>query len=223
MVVKSKLDTIINKYFSTVDSIEIHRGYDKDILIIKAGLKNICIDTERSVTSKTINGLKKAERKTVIGKSGSERDRVYISSGYGGKSVLLAAIIGIADYIDKNNIEVFEGNEGYDVNHKDLSGNISVRGFGNNHIYNLEFVPKGLNTIHGLVEKKLYRIFGEYFGISALDEELMNKVRFCEDHEIVDYFESIKDTTEIDIYGTKFIGKAGLELREYKKNYPACF
>lgn len=223
MVVKSKLNTSINRYFRTVDNIEIHRGYGKDIIVIKSGLKNICIDTERSVTSKTINGLKKAERKTVIGKSGSERDRVYISSGSGGNSMLLGAVIGIADYIDKNNIEVFEGNEGYEVNHKDYSGNISVRGFGNNHIYNLEFVPEGLNSVHNLVEQSLYRIFGEYFGISALDEELMNKVRFGEDHEVVDYFESIKDTTEIDVYGTKFIGKAGLELREYKKNYPACF
>ena len=214
MVVRSQLGGL-NDYLRTIKSIEIHRGYDKDIISIKSSLRDMYIDTERSVTSRSINGLKNAERKTTCNRTHTvERDRVVMHIGTeSSKTIFLAAIIGVADYLEKNNISEFDGMEGYEVNHKDFSGNILLQGFGNNHIYNLEVVPEGLNTTHKLVEYRLHNMFGRYFGISALDEELMNKVRFGTDIDVRQYLMEIAEMTELDENGTPYIGKAGLELR----------
>lgn len=223
MKVKSLLGGTTNKIVRAITDIEIHHGYDTDLIIIKSGIRNICIDTARSVFSKTVKGLKTAQHKLWYNSTGTvERERIIISTGDGTTSSYLATVCGVVDYIYCNHITEFEGFEGYEINHKDFSGNGLVRGFTNNHLYNLEFVPKGLNDIHRHVENRLYKMFGRYFGVSALDEELMNKVKYGEDIEVKQYLMSIADQTEVDEHGTPYIGRAGLELKEYKKKYTSC-
>lgn len=221
MVVKSKISGAINDYLRTVEDISIEEYPETEIVTIKSSSKNFVLDTEESLSSTSRSGLKKAERKFNVGDY-DVRDTVTV--GLTGREnntrIQFASLAGVAQDIKAFDMFEFEGMEGLAVNHIDMTGNKKRRGFINNRLYNLELCTDSQNTIHKVCVEKLQELYpGKYFGISALDTELTNNIRFKEDDEIKAYMDSIADTAEIDKNGTIYIGMAGLKLRMWKNKW----
>lgn len=221
MVVKSKISGAMNDYLKTVSEISIEEYPETEIISFKSSAKNFVLDTEESLSSTSRSGLKKAERKFDVGEY-SVRDTVTVTleGRENNTRVNFSGLLGVAQYIKAFDLDEFEGMEGLAINHIDMTGNKKRRGFVNNRLYNLELCTDSQNTIHKYVVEKLQKIYPDrYFGVSAMDLELINAVRFKEDDEIKAYMDSVVDTAEVDKHGTIFIGMAGLKLRMWKRKW----
>ena len=221
MVVKSKIHGAINDYLRTVSNISIEEYPETEIVTFESSAKNFVIDTAENISSTSRSGLKKAERKFNVGDY-DVRDSVTVrlAGRENNTRIQFASLAGVAQYIKGFDIQEFEGMEGLAINHIDLTGNMNRRGFINNRLYNLELCSDSQNTIHKVCVERLMELYpGKYFGISALDLELTDKVRNLDDDEVKQYMDSIADTAEIDKNGTIFIGMAGLKLRMWKNKW----
>lgn len=229
MEVQSKVKGAINDYLRTVTFIGRRVCKDKDILEFRSKAKNIFVDTSTGASSTTLNGLKSARTKQIINKNKecdiiSIRDSVQValSDRENNTTLFIGQLVAVANYIEDNNIKVFKGYEGYEANHIDFSGNEVTRGFTNNRAFNLELVEENQNSRHKEAEIRLHKLFGKYLGISAADDELIDKILCGDAGEIESYINLILNTVEIDTYNTvktPFLGKAGLMLREYKAKH----
>lgn len=219
--VRSNLGGSVNNYFSTVKNISVEVLPATEIISIESELKNIFMDTGRSVSSTSKNWLPKATRKFKTDYYGM-RDLCQLpkKGGNTGTTGNYACIAGVAAYLYFNNINEFDDFTGFSVNHMDLSGNYCTRGFSNNRLYNLELCSLSENKIHDRVIHKLHdEVYpGYWFGVSALDHDLIDHIRFNDDIEdIRRYCDSIADTCEFDGHGTIYLGQAGLNLRRWKQ------
>lgn len=228
-MVKSTLKGAINDYLRTVNDVQIRCYPETEVISVKSNVKNIHIDTLSSTSSSSISGLSKAEKKLDIGEySVRETITVGLPNRKNNTRINLSCLCGVLSYIKEKNIKEFEGMEGMSINHMDKTGNRKIHGYTNNRLYNLEFCSLSQNSIHGNCIDELERLYpGKRFAISALDDELINVLRFGKgDDKATDeendrfkkaYMDSIAYTGEYDKHGTLYIGKAGLRLREWKK------
>lgn len=229
IIVRSTIQGGINDYIKTIEDIQIRLYPETEIISIKSKAKDIHIDTLASVSSKSLSGLAKAERKLDINKH-SIRDTITVTleGRKNNTRLYLSSLVGVLAHIKENKIEKFDGMEAMSINHMDKTGNMMIYGYSNNRLYNLELCSLSQNTLHGICVDELERLYpGKRFAISALDDELINVLRFGADKEDATdeendrfkkaYMDSIAYTGEFNNYGVLYIGKAGLKLRKWKE------
>lgn len=202
----SKIKSSMNRVAEAIEDAKVEYLKDTEIVTIKMNYgTEYKIDTAKSVyTTGSIICLKnKVQKKNIIGSQ--VRDTVGLNiPGYSNNTrIALAKFIMLG--VEKANGIERDSYIGLDANHMDRTGNETVYGYTNNRVANLEICDKSSDDRHWRCVDRLQKLMDVHFAFSANDKDLLDKIEFLSDEELVDYIKSLHWNPHCGTYKTRFI------------------
>jgi hypothetical protein len=187
--VKSKLGGALNVIAREIKGVAVENlgetNYDGEIITIE--FKDGTIKHINTATNVISNSLKQVRTKTKTNcklQNGRLTTVIYVGGYNHGTRVQLGTLVGLAkDFL--NNI-VPDSYIGKSINHIDRTGNISIYGYINNKLYNLETTSDSNNSRQWRCVKRVQDVLNIHIGLSANNDELLDIIEFVDDSKLMD-------------------------------------
>ena len=199
---RSKINTAMNVVASKITNVEIFKCQGNSIMSIefKDGQKKF-INTATSVISSSCKQACNKKDTTCNIQKGRITTVLQFSEYPSGTRIQIGTLIALA--LEKYNNITRDTYCGLDMNHKDRTGNISVYGYINNNLYNVEIVEKSLNDRHWRCLERVQKICNKHVAFSANNIILMDLIEYGNKEEIEKYIN--KNIDFIDEHETIYL------------------